>query len=72
MSYKSLLLAHMLNCAAFACLQIRLVQDQSTGKPRGYAFVEYASSRDMKSAFPSILYLVVRIALKEILVTRTV
>ncbi|KAF8672493.1 hypothetical protein HU200_049707 [Digitaria exilis] len=32
-------------------LQVRLVTDKETGKPRGYAFVEFAHTRDMKNAY---------------------
>lgn len=32
-------------------LQVRLVTDKETKKPRGYAFVEYAHTRDMKNAY---------------------
>lgn len=31
--------------------KVRLITDQVTNKPRGYAFVEYAHTRDMKSAY---------------------
>ncbi|KAF6983717.1 hypothetical protein CFC21_001846 [Triticum aestivum] len=31
--------------------RVRLVTDKVTNKPRGYAFVEYAHTRDMKSAY---------------------
>ncbi|KAF6983718.1 hypothetical protein CFC21_001846 [Triticum aestivum] len=31
--------------------KVRLVTDKVTNKPRGYAFVEYAHTRDMKSAY---------------------
>ena len=34
-------------CGSF--LQVRLINDKITGKPRGYAFVEYQHTRDMKS-----------------------
>uniref|UniRef100_A0A452YIZ7 U1 small nuclear ribonucleoprotein 70 kDa n=1 Tax=Aegilops tauschii subsp. strangulata TaxID=200361 RepID=A0A452YIZ7_AEGTS len=30
---------------------VRLITDKVTNKPRGYAFVEYAHTRDMKSAY---------------------
>ncbi|KAF9620343.1 hypothetical protein IFM89_011078 [Coptis chinensis] len=30
---------------------VRMVTDKSTNKPRGYAFIEYAHTRDMKSAY---------------------
>ena len=30
---------------------IHLVQDSNTGKPRGYAFIEYEHERDMHSAY---------------------
>ncbi|KAF8722630.1 hypothetical protein HU200_022465 [Digitaria exilis] len=32
-------------------LQIRLMTDKETGKPRRYAFVEFAHTRDMKNAY---------------------
>jgi len=32
---------------------VRIVHDSRTDKPRGYAFLEYLSSRDLKSAFKS-------------------
>ncbi|XVF62017.1 hypothetical protein PTKIN_Ptkin08bG0182800 [Pterospermum kingtungense] len=31
--------------------QVRLVTDKSTNKPRGYAFIEYMHTRDMKAAY---------------------
>ncbi|KAK9822157.1 hypothetical protein WJX81_000658 [Elliptochloris bilobata] len=31
--------------------RIRLVQEKETGKPRGYAFIEYESKADMKTAY---------------------
>ncbi|KAG6476079.1 hypothetical protein ZIOFF_065315 [Zingiber officinale] len=31
--------------------QVRLVTDKETNKPRGYAFIEYVHTRDMKSAY---------------------
>uniref|UniRef100_A0A452YIY9 RRM domain-containing protein n=1 Tax=Aegilops tauschii subsp. strangulata TaxID=200361 RepID=A0A452YIY9_AEGTS len=31
--------------------RVRLITDKVTNKPRGYAFVEYAHTRDMKSAY---------------------
>ncbi|MGS7457254.1 hypothetical protein, partial [Mycobacterium tuberculosis] len=34
----------------FLELQVRLVADNTTNKPRGYAFIEYMHSRDMKGA----------------------
>jgi RNA recognition motif-containing protein len=30
-------------------LQVRLVTEKDTSKPRGYAFIEYVHTRDMKS-----------------------
>ena len=35
-----------------AIKSLRVVHSSTSGKPRGYAFVEYHSSRDMKSASP--------------------
>ncbi|KAK6128439.1 hypothetical protein DH2020_037807 [Rehmannia glutinosa] len=32
-------------------LQVRLVMDKETSKPRGYAFIEYVHTRDMKAAY---------------------
>jgi RNA recognition motif-containing protein len=32
-------------------LQVRIVADKDTNKPRGYAFIEYMHTRDMKSKF---------------------
>ncbi|CAI0420073.1 unnamed protein product [Linum tenue] len=32
-------------------LQVRLVTDKDTNKPRGYAFIEYVHTRDMKAAY---------------------
>lgn len=29
--------------------QVRLITDKVTNKPRGYAFIEYMHTRDMKS-----------------------
>jgi len=29
-------------------LQVRLITDKETNKPRGYAFIEYVHTRDMK------------------------
>lgn len=31
--------------------KLRIVNDQETGKPRGYAFVEFEDERDMKTAY---------------------
>ncbi|KAI5069960.1 hypothetical protein GOP47_0014303 [Adiantum capillus-veneris] len=31
--------------------RVRLVNDKESGKPRGYAFIEYQHTRDMKSAY---------------------
>eukprot|EP00854_Cymbomonas_tetramitiformis_P000978 gene978-1495_t len=31
--------------------RINLVHDKNSGKPRGYAFIEYSSSREMKNAY---------------------
>ncbi|XWS29308.1 hypothetical protein CRYUN_Cryun24cG0017800 [Craigia yunnanensis] len=31
--------------------QVRLITDRSTNKPRGYAFIEYMHTRDMKAAY---------------------
>ena len=31
--------------------RVRLVFDTETGKPRGYAFIEYEQERDMKTAY---------------------
>ncbi|GFQ06663.1 u1 small nuclear ribonucleoprotein 70 kDa [Phtheirospermum japonicum] len=31
--------------------RVRLVMDKETNKPRGYAFIEYVHSRDMKAAY---------------------
>ena len=30
-------------------MQVRLVTEKDTSKPRGYAFIEYVHTRDMKS-----------------------
>lgn len=35
------------------CLQVRLVTDKTANKPRGYAFIEYVHTRDMKGTFCS-------------------
>ena len=32
-------------------MKLRIVNDQETGKPRGYAFVEFEDERDMKTAY---------------------
>ncbi|MBA0628261.1 hypothetical protein Godav_023022 [Gossypium davidsonii] len=32
-------------------MRVRLVTDKSTNKPRGYAFIEYMHTRDMKAAY---------------------
>ncbi|CDP02035.1 unnamed protein product [Coffea canephora] len=34
-----------------AIKRVRLVTDKSTNKPRGYAFIEYVHTRDMKAAY---------------------
>lgn len=34
-----------------AIKSLRVVHSSTTGKPRGYAFIEYHSSRDMKNAY---------------------
>jgi RNA recognition motif-containing protein len=34
-----------------AIKSLRVVHSATTGKPRGYAFIEYHSSRDMKNAY---------------------
>lgn len=33
------------------CFQIHMVQDTQTGKPRGYAFIEYEKESDFESEF---------------------
>lgn len=35
----------------FCVLQVRLITDKVTGKPKGYAFIEYMHKRDMKGLF---------------------
>ncbi|CAL5326363.1 unnamed protein product [Camellia sinensis] len=44
---------HLLVVLGLYCLlvRVRLVTDKETNKPRGYAFIEYIHTRDMKAAY---------------------
>jgi U1 small nuclear ribonucleoprotein len=39
------------NFASTISCQVRLVHDKDSKKPRGYAFIEYQHTRDMKNAY---------------------
>ena len=36
------------------CLQIHIVHNTNSNKPRGYAFIEYEHERDMHGMYPKI------------------
>ena len=49
--YLTSLLPYDFLFVIFFVLQVRLITDKVTGKPKGYAFIEYMHKRDMKGLF---------------------
>jgi RNA recognition motif-containing protein len=54
------------NFASTISCQVRLVHDKDSKKPRGYAFIEYQHTRDMKS-MPIFLFLLRFLGLASLL-----
>lgn len=65
--YLTSLLPYDFLFVIFFVLQVRLITDKVTGKPKGYAFIEYMHKRDMKGLFQLISMLTTFLLVKFLL-----